>query len=101
MPADHLVMPSPLARQLTVISRDVSERSLVADRKGKMVVDVGPVGPGQTKVEATAGQTLWLPKGVRYHYHFPAEEGTEYVPVCIPGFSPGIAGREEDGTGEN
>eukprot|EP01046_Picozoa_sp_COSAG06_P006909 COSAG06_NODE_331_length_17352_cov_63.031098_4_plen_222_part_00 len=69
--------------------------------KGKMVVDVGPVGKDQTKVEAVAGETLWLPKGVRYHYHFPAAEGTEYVPICFPAFSPDIAGREEDGPGAN
>jgi mannose-6-phosphate isomerase-like protein (cupin superfamily) len=69
--------------------------------KGKMVVDVGPVGKTQTQVEAVEGETLWLPKGVRYHYHFPAPEGTEYIPICFPAFAPEIAGREEDSAGAN
>lgn len=60
--------------------------------KGEMVVDVG-VGEEKKTVKATAGQTLFLPAGLRYHYHFP--DACEYVPVCLPAFSPDIANREE------
>jgi mannose-6-phosphate isomerase-like protein (cupin superfamily) len=58
--------------------------------RGRMVVTVD----NALTVSANAGETLWLPKGRRYHYSFPATEGTEYVPVCLPAFSPEIAGRE-------
>jgi mannose-6-phosphate isomerase-like protein (cupin superfamily) len=62
--------------------------------KGTMVVNVG-VGAEMSTVQARAGQTLWLPKGFRYDYHFPDEGGAEYVPICLPGFAPEIAGRED------
>lgn len=70
---------------------------------GEMIVYVGSEDaekrpPGRTEDEpfvlkAKAGQTLQLPKGHLYRYTFPGP--CTYVPVCLPAFSPEIAGRIE------
>ncbi len=58
--------------------------------KGRMIVYVGD--NEDVVLEAGEGQTLHLPRGVRYRYTVP-EEGCEYVPICLPAFRPEIAGR--------
>ena len=58
---------------------------------GTMIVYVGE-GPDAT-LTATAGQTLHLPKGNLYKYTFPGP--CTYVPVCLPTFTPELAGRIE------
>jgi uncharacterized protein (DUF952 family) len=50
----------------------------------------------ETKIVATTGETVFVPKGQRFRPVFP-EGGTEYVPVCIPAFKPERCLREEDG----
>ena len=42
---------------------------------------------------ATSGQMLKLPKGNIYRYNFPGP--ATYVAICLPAFSPEIAGRIE------
>ena len=42
-------------------------------------------------VEAIAGQTLLLPKGIKYEYIFPTGI-CNYVPICFPAFSPDLIG---------
>lgn len=37
---------------------------------------------------ASAGQMLHLTPGERVRWEFPDPQGCEYVPVCLPGFSP-------------
>eukprot|EP00747_Dinoflagellata_sp_TGD_P178711 gnl/TRDRNA2_/TRDRNA2_28163_c0_seq2.p1 gnl/TRDRNA2_/TRDRNA2_28163_c0~~gnl/TRDRNA2_/TRDRNA2_28163_c0_seq2.p1 ORF type:complete len:162 (-),score=20.12 gnl/TRDRNA2_/TRDRNA2_28163_c0_seq2:118-603(-) len=45
----------------------------------------------EPSLAATAGRTLWLPKGYRYEYLFPAR--CRYVPVCLPAFHPDLTDR--------
>ena len=40
---------------------------------------------GKDMVEAIAGQTLLLPKGIKYEYIFPTGI-CNYVPICFPAF---------------
>ena len=47
-------------------------------------------------IEVTAGKAVYLAKGERVRWVFP-EGGAEYVPICIPGFTPGNVHREDDG----
>ena len=46
---------------------------------------------GKDMVEAIAGQTLLLPKGIKYEYIFPTGI-CNYVPICFPAFSPDLIG---------
>lgn len=39
---------------------------------------------------AAAGQMLHLTPGERVRWEFPDPEGCEYLPVCLPGFSPDL-----------
>ena len=48
---------------------------------------------GETKV--SGGQAVFLPKGERVQWVF--EEEAEYVPICLPAFSPSNVHREEAG----
>ena len=45
-------------------------------------------------LHVAAGQTCFVAKGERFRPVFP-EEGTEYIPVCIPAFKPDRCNREE------
>lgn len=45
------------------------------------------------KVVVPAGQAVYLAKGERVRWHF--TEPAEYVPICLPAFSPGNCFREE------
>mmetsp|Transcript_25006 Transcript_25006/g.34463 ORF Transcript_25006/g.34463 Transcript_25006/m.34463 type:complete len:119 (+) Transcript_25006:229-585(+) len=45
--------------------------------------------------EVTAGQSIFLKKGERVKWNFPSDDGTEYIPICLPAFSPDNANREE------
>lgn len=66
---------------------------------GAMHVDVGhadaSLRPARHKraepavLAASAGQTLWLPRGQRYRYWFAGP--CEYVAVCMPAFHPRLA----------
>jgi len=49
-------------------------------------------GDGEV-VKARAGQTIYIEKGVRFRPFF-TEPGTEYIPVCIPAFTPERCHRE-------
>lgn len=55
------------------------------------------VGGGVPDLIATAGQTVLIEKGTRFRPSFPVD--CEYVPVCLPAFSPERCVRE-DATGE-
>jgi len=43
---------------------------------------------------AAAGQMLHLTPGERVRWEFPDPEGCEYLPVCLPGFSPDLVAVE-------
>ena len=42
---------------------------------------------GKERIEAIGGQTILLPKGLKYEYNFPTGN-CSYVPICMPAFSP-------------
>jgi mannose-6-phosphate isomerase-like protein (cupin superfamily) len=46
-------------------------------------------------IDIKAGESIIVEKGEWTQYGSPMEEGAEYVSVCIPAFSPGIAHRDE------
>ena len=46
-------------------------------------------------LEVTAGQAVITRAGERVRYST-AADGAEYVAVCLPAFSPDLAGRDED-----
>ena len=61
---------------------------------GVMVVYVGEgISEKPITLTASAGQTLHLPRGHKYRYTFPGP--CNYLPVCLPAFSPDLAGRIE------
>ena len=45
-------------------------------------------------VDVHAGQAVIAPAGEWVRYSSPAEEGAEYVAVCVPAFSPGTVHRD-------
>ena len=47
-------------------------------------------------VVVKAGQAVYLAKGERVRWVFP-EGGCEYIPICLPGFTPANVHREDDG----
>jgi hypothetical protein len=47
-------------------------------------------------VVVKAGQCVYLAKGERVRWVFP-EDGCEYIPICLPGFTPDNVHREDDG----
>lgn len=46
-------------------------------------------------LEVHAGQAVITPGGEWVRYSSPAEEGAEYIAVCLPGFSPATVHRDE------
>eukprot|EP00420_Gonyaulax_spinifera_P035378 CAMPEP_0197880706 /NCGR_PEP_ID=MMETSP1439-20131203/8418_1 /TAXON_ID=66791 /ORGANISM="Gonyaulax spinifera, Strain CCMP409" /LENGTH=404 /DNA_ID=CAMNT_0043500269 /DNA_START=60 /DNA_END=1274 /DNA_ORIENTATION=- len=50
------------------------------------------------RLEVLAGQTVMIEKGERFRPEFP-EDGTEYVPICLPAFRPDRCIREDDPSG--
>ncbi len=46
-------------------------------------------------LEVRAGQAVIAPRGEWVRYGTPAEEGAEYVAVCVPAFSPETVHRDE------
>ena len=44
---------------------------------------------------AHGGESVMLKKGERVKWTFPSPEGAEYVPICVPAFSPDNCNREE------
>jgi mannose-6-phosphate isomerase-like protein (cupin superfamily) len=46
-------------------------------------------------IDVGAGQAIIVEKGEWVQYSSPAEEGAEYISVCIPAFSPAMAHRDE------
>lgn len=60
-------------------------------RSGKVVIKQD----GRADVIATAGQTIFVPKTTRFQPSFP--EDTEYIPVCLPAFTPDRCVREDSG----
>lgn len=66
---------------------------------GTMKVDVGNADPAlrpwrhkraePKTLTASAGETLWLPRGQRYRYFF--DGPCEYLAVCMPAFNPRLA----------
>ena len=63
-------------------------------RSGVMVVAVAAQNCiAAYQIKATAGQMLHLPRGFLYTYSFPG--ACEYIPVCLPAFTPTNCGRVE------
>ncbi len=46
-------------------------------------------------LEVHAGQAVITRAGERVRYRTPADEGAEYVAVCLPAFAPDLAVRDE------
>lgn len=44
-------------------------------------------------VDVNAGEAIWTEPGVRVRYSNPGPGESEYFAVCIPAFSPDLAGR--------
>jgi hypothetical protein len=61
--------------------------------KGKVVFHFGE-DEGQV-LTVNGGETCFIEKGERYRPVFP-QGGTEYIPVCLPAFTPERCVREED-----
>ncbi|MDX1502401.1 MAG: cupin domain-containing protein [Thermoanaerobaculia bacterium] len=57
--------------------------------KGRLRIDVGG-----DEVTLGAGEAIWVEPGVRVHYGNPFDEECEYYALCLPAFSPELAGRE-------
>ncbi|CAD7951672.1 unnamed protein product [Amoebophrya sp. A25] len=57
--------------------------------KGKIVFETDG-----NKVEASAGQTVFIAEGTRFRPSFPVD--AEYVPVCLPAFRPDRCIREDE-----
>lgn len=55
--------------------------------------------PNGTIVHVKAGETAFVAKGERFQPVFP-EGDTEYIPVCLPAFSPERCLREENGVSD-
>lgn len=66
---------------------EFGEYTLVS--RGRKRVDL-PTGD----IVLEAGQSLYVPPGVRVQYSNPYEEEVEYWSVCMPAFSPDIVHRE-------
>jgi len=47
-------------------------------------------------VEVAAGQAVVTRAGERIRYSTPADEGAEYVAVCLPAFGPDLARRDRE-----
>jgi len=47
-------------------------------------------------VEVRAGQAVLVPGGEWVRYSTPADEGAEYIAVCVPAFSPDIVHRDSE-----
>ena len=45
-------------------------------------------------LDVTAGQAVVAHRGEWVRYSTPAEEGAEYIAVCVPAFSPGTVHRD-------
>ncbi|MCX6151302.1 MAG: cupin [Ignavibacteriales bacterium] len=45
-------------------------------------------------IDVKEGQTIIVPKGKWVQYSTPAEDGAEYIAVCLPAFSPILVHRE-------
>lgn len=58
--------------------------------KGKIIFEYAN---GQQQLEVNTGETVFIEAGERFHPIFP--EDTEYIPVCIPAFSPDRCIRED------
>ena len=67
---------------------DFGEYTLIC--RGRKRIDL-PEGP----VVLEAGQSVFVPPGVRVQYSNPFEEETEYWSLCMPAFSPDLVHREE------
>ena len=48
------------------------------------------------RLEVAAGQAVHTAAGEWVRYSSPAEEGAEYVAVCLPAFSPATVHRDDD-----
>mmetsp|Transcript_28666 Transcript_28666/g.70668 ORF Transcript_28666/g.70668 Transcript_28666/m.70668 type:complete len:270 (+) Transcript_28666:52-861(+) len=60
--------------------------------KGRVVLEHTHGAP----LEVAAGKAVYLAKGERVRWVFP-EGGAEYVPICLPGFTPDNVHREDVG----
>jgi mannose-6-phosphate isomerase-like protein (cupin superfamily) len=45
--------------------------------------------------DVAAGEAIWIQAGEWVQYSSPAEDGAEYVSVCLPAFSPETVHRDE------
>ena len=66
--------------------------------RGRMKIAVGDGGDdGDDRDEVTLepGHALWVEPGTRVHYSNPYDEESEYYALCLPAFSPELAGRED------
>ncbi|TVR70416.1 MAG: cupin domain-containing protein [Spirochaetaceae bacterium] len=67
---------------------EFGEFTLVSRGRKRVILPDGPV-------ILEAGQSLYVPPGVRVQYSNPFGEETEYWSVCVPAFSPDLVHREE------
>lgn len=47
-----------------------------------------------------AGESVFLKKGERVKWVFPSKDGVEYIPICLPAFTPDNVHREEEPAAE-
>lgn len=83
--------------QVTVSQANTSEPWLTLDYDEWICVIKGTVELhyGDNEVlEVNAGETVFLERGERFRPFFPIE--TEYIPVCLPAFTPERCKREEE-----
>ncbi len=83
----HMVAPAGWTEQFQTPEFD--EYTLVL--RGRIAVET-PDGV----VEVAAGQAVVTRAGERIRYSTPADEGAEYVAVCLPAFGPDLARRDRE-----
>jgi mannose-6-phosphate isomerase-like protein (cupin superfamily) len=83
----HMVAPAGWTEPFQ--TPDFDEYTLVL--RGRIAVET-PDGV----VEVAAGQAVVTRAGERIRYSTPADEGAEYVAVCLPAFGPDLARRDPE-----
>ena len=76
--------PSVVNKVRVVTTGDRTIDEVVVVLKGRFEVKYND---GKDRIEAIGGQTILLPKGLKYEYNFPTGN-CSYVPICMPAFSP-------------
>jgi len=68
-------------------------------RKGYIEIHTSSSTDELSVLKVSAGETVFIAKGERFKPVFPVG-GTEYIPVCLPAFSPDRCHREEEEVSE-